>query len=73
MRDAEKEMSMGEYFSYLSHENHDLFDETVRPKVGSFPREWTEYFLCYRKQEDSPYCLSDLEPDTFCKDRVRID
>ncbi len=73
MRKTEKEMSVGEYFSYLSNEKYDRFDETVRPRVGTFPREWTEYFLCYRDGKYSPHCFSDLEPETFCRNRVQID
>jgi len=73
MRDTEKEMSVGEYLSYLSNEKLDMFDERVRPMVGSIPRDWTEYFLCYREGKHSPYCFSDLEPGTFCRDRVQID
>lgn len=73
MRKREKEMSMGEYLSYLSHKDYDMFDEMVRPRVETFPREWSEYFLCYREGKDSPHCFSDLEPSTYCGNRVRID
>ena len=73
MNRTEKEMSTGEYFSYLSNKDYDMFDEMVRPRIETFPREWSEYFLCYREGKDSSYCFSNLEPDTFCKDKVRID
>ena len=73
MNKSEKEMSMGEYLSYLSAgKDIDPYEETYRPRVEAWPREWSECFLCYRDGEDPSRCHSNLESSPFCRDKVRI-
>ena len=69
----DKEMSLGDYFSYLSNKDYEMFDEMVRPRVETWPSEWMECFLCYDDGSDPRRCYTDFEPNTFCTDRVRIE